>query len=204
MKIALAVIISYLIGSVNPAYIFGKLHGFDIRTRGSHNAGASNAKVCLGWKYFFLVCVIDISKAVVAVHLARYILGIEHDLSIACGAVAVMGHMFPFYLGFKGGKGFASYIGLALAINFKVFAIVMIVGVILALLTNYIVTATVTLCLSAPIISIINNYNPILIICLFVVSFTILFKHRVNAVKLLKKQEIGINGKPIGIKLLKD
>jgi len=204
MKIVLGIVLAYLIGSVNPAYIFGKLHGFDIRTRGSHNAGASNAKLLLGWKYFIMVCAYDISKAVIAVHLARYVLNLEPYIAYICGCVAVMGHMFPFYLQFIGGKGFASYIGLALCIDFKLFIIIMAVGLILALLTNYIVTATVTLSLALPIVSIIKNYEPALIIGLFVVSFTILFKHRVNAIRLLKGEEIGINGKPIGFKILTD
>ena len=66
MEYIFSVFLGYLLGSVNPAYIFGRLKGFDIRQRGSKSAGASNAKICLGWGYFIVTVIYDISKAYIS------------------------------------------------------------------------------------------------------------------------------------------
>ena len=112
MNLILSITLGYLIGSFNTAYVCGKLHGFDIRERGSHNAGASNAKLCLGWGYFFLVAIVDILKSIIAFYFIKLIFPSSDNielLSFIAALAAVIGHCFPFYLGFKGGKGFAEY-----------------------------------------------------------------------------------------------
>ena len=120
MNLILSITLGYLIGSFNTAYVCGKLHGFDIRERGSHNAGASNAKLCLGWGYFFLVAIVDILKSIIAFYFIKLIFPSSDNielLSFIAALAAVIGHCFPFYLGFKGGKGFATYIGLCFLID---------------------------------------------------------------------------------------
>ena len=70
-----AIIVGYLLGCVNPAYFLGKLHGFDIRTKGSYSAGASNAKITMGWPYFFIVLAYDLCKAALAVFIIGKLFG---------------------------------------------------------------------------------------------------------------------------------
>ena len=193
-------IFSYLLGSINPAYIFGRIKGFDIRERGSKNAGASNAKLCLGWKYFIICVIFDISKAIISILIIRYILLGNKLMEIVGGCFTIIGHCFPFYLNFKGGKGFASYIGLSLTINYKIFVIIMIIALILAIISNYIVTATMILSFSVPIVAYILKMSVNCIICLILMTTLIVFQHRSNFIKFIHNQEIGINGKTIGLK----
>ena len=202
MKIILSLIIAYLLGSVNPAYLICKQKGFDIRTKGTKNAGASNIKILLGWKYFFIVVVYDISKSVIAALISKYVFMVTYDWQIVAGCFAVLGHMYPFYLNFKGGKGFASYIGLAFYINWKLFLIIMAIGLIMSFITNWIVMATMTLSISMPTVAIVTGQSYISIIALLVISTIILVKHRDNYYRFLTKDETGINGKKTGINLL--
>ena len=201
MKHIFVSIISYLFGSINPAYIFGKMKGFDIRERGTGNAGASNAKICLGWKYFVICAAFDISKASMMVLAVRHLLEADELLQIISGCFVIIGHCFPFYLNFKGGKGFAAYIGLILAINWKIFAAITISALILSLICNYIVFATLILCIFVPIVAYISKMSYSCIISLFLISLLVLFQHRHNFTKFFHGEEIGINGKTIGIKI---
>lgn len=199
MEYVFSIFLGYLLGSVNPAYIFGRLKGFDIRQRGSRSAGASNAKLCLGWGYFIATVIYDISKAYISRLVVSKIWPSNTFLPVLAGVRAVLGHCFPFYLQFKGGKGFASFIGLSLYINFKYALIILIAGLVLSLILNYIVTATVIQTLGFPAFMIISGlYPPASCLAVCLASFVILSKHRANFLNLKSGEEIGINGKKIG------
>lgn len=202
MKMIAAILISYLLGSINPAYIIGRIKGFDIRTKGSLNAGASNAKVTMGLAYFFIVLFLDLTKIFASYFIAFYCLKIGRQDAIAASAFAVIGHIFPFYLNFKGGKGFAGYIALTLLIDWRFALVVVAVGLIVSFLANWIVCATIIVTLSTPIYYLISHPNDILtFIVLALVSTIILFKHKENFKRLAKKKEIGINGCYVGTKI---
>ena len=112
-------VIGYLIGSISPSYFLGKLKGINVKENGSGNLGASNTVVLFGWKAGIFVAIHDILKAILAIVIARVFF---HDVAYAseiAGVSCVVGHIFPFYLKFNGGKGFASYIGMMLALDFK-------------------------------------------------------------------------------------
>lgn len=204
MEYVLAIIIGYLLGSINPAYLFGKMKGFDIRERGSKNAGASNAKICLGWGYFIVVVAYDVLKSIIAVLLIRLIFKDAYLASIVAGLAAIIGHCYPFYLDFNGGKGFASYIGFSFIVDWKWCLIILFISLVLALLLNYIVVSTASMIIGFPIAIFILKASIAVVIIMAIGSLVVLWKHRINAVKFLSKQEIGINGKPIGISLLKN
>ena len=180
MEIILSILIGYALGCINPAYFFAKAKGFDIRTRGTKSAGASNAKTTMGWKYGIICAIYDISKSIIAMLI-----------------------IFPFYLNFKGGKGFAAYIGVVAFLNWKLALLLAIIGVSLSLITNWIVMATLTFTITFPIFNIVSHASIEVIIASTVVSLVILFKHAVNFKRILQKEEIGINGKNTGINLLK-
>lgn len=202
MEYAVAIIIGYLLGSINPAYICGRLKGFDIRERGSHNAGASNAKICLGWGYFILVVVYDICKSLISVLIVRLLFKGAYEASILAGCAAIIGHCYPFYLQFKGGKGFASYIGFSFIVNWKWCLIILACGMVMALILNYICVGTLSMSVGFPIAMILIKSSTLIIGFMALASAVVLWKHRVNVIKFLKKEEIGINGKMIGINLL--
>ena len=114
------VIVSYLLAAIPVGVLLGKLKGIDIRTVGSGNIGATNAIRALGPRLGSLVLMLDVAKAALPVILARqsFALGPEHHAGIAAVAMAaVLGHIFPVYLGFRGGKGVACGLGVFLAID---------------------------------------------------------------------------------------
>ena len=194
-----AAIIGYLLGTVNPAYLFGRMKGIDIRTVGSGNAGASNAKVVLGWKYFFMTAVYDVVKCAVAMGIAQYVLKGDATVTVAAGAAAIIGHCYPFYMGFRGGKGFASLIGLAAYINFPAALIVLLISIAAAFATNYIVTATMTFVIGVPIyLWFFMDTTMSVRVIMTLVSIMMTWRHRMNFARLLKGEEIGINGKSVG------
>ena len=96
-------LIGYLIGTINPSYIYGKIRGFDIRRRGSGNAGASNATTVLGKKVGVVCALCDILKAVLAYKLVQMLFPALPIAGMLSGIACVAGHIFPFWMGFKGG-----------------------------------------------------------------------------------------------------
>ena len=112
IKIILAIIIGYLLGSISPAYILGRLlKGIDIRRHGDTNAGATNTKKVLGFWPAVMVTIFDLSKGILALYIAQK-LGVPESWQYAAGFAAIIGHIFPFYLGFRGGQGMATTVGL--------------------------------------------------------------------------------------------
>ena len=144
IRYILVILLSYVLGCSNMALYLSKLRGVDMRKGGSGNLGASNAMILMGWKAGIIVAVHDIGKAVVAVVLAKHFCPGLPLIGAAAGVACVLGHMFPFYLRFRGGKGLASYLGMTIALNWKFALIVLAVVAIVTLITDYIVVGTVT------------------------------------------------------------
>lgn len=114
--LALSLLIGYLLGSVPPGYLLGRIvKGIDIRTAGNRGTGATNTYHLVGPVYGVLAALFDIAKGALAYLLAVRWLGMAPDLSIVAGLAAVIGHIFPFTLGFRGGKGMATLLGLMAA-----------------------------------------------------------------------------------------
>ncbi|MGN1399028.1 MAG: glycerol-3-phosphate acyltransferase [Erysipelotrichaceae bacterium] len=198
-----AILIGYTLGCINPAYFFAKAKGFDIRTKGTMSAGASNAKTTMGWKYGIICGIYDILKSVIAMLLVKLLVKDDLALISIAGCSAIIGHIFPFYLNFKGGKGFAAYIGMVAFLNWKPALILAVIGVSLSLITNWIVMATLTFTIGFPLYNLITASPIEMIAASLITSVIILLKHLVNFKRILQKEEIGINGKKTGIKLLK-
>ena len=137
LYIALALICAYLLGSIPSAYIVGRLRkGFDIRQVGSRNMGAMNVFYNVGALPGLVVLFLDISKGAAAVALAQWLVGSDIVIFIA-GAVAVLGHSFPVWLGFRGGKGGAPLIGVFIYLMPWGIPIGLAVFLILLLLTHF-------------------------------------------------------------------
>lgn len=188
---ALIVFLSYLLGCSNMALYVSKLKGVDMRAAGSRNLGASNAMVLMGWRFGVLVGIHDIGKAVLAVVLARHFGGELPFISAAAGVACVLGHIFPFYLRFKGGKGFASYLGMTLALNWRFALIVLLIVVLVTLISDYIVVGTVTTVLIVPAYMAFTG-SLLLSAILSLATVAILYKHRENFLRIYKGTEIGL------------
>jgi glycerol-3-phosphate acyltransferase PlsY len=191
MYYALVILLAYLLGSSNLSFYISKLKKIDIRQKGSQNLGASNAMLVFGWKHGIMVGIHDIGKAALAVILANHFFPNLPYIGAVAGIASVLGHIFPFYLKFKGGKGFASYIGMTFGLNWKLALVICLVIVLATLITDYIVVATTLTITIVPTYLGIATHSWILALILLVGTVVIIYKHRANYVRIAKGTEIG-------------
>ena len=186
-------IAGYLLGCVNAAYLVGKSKGFDIRKKGSNNPGASNAAITMGFKVGVLVALWDILKAAIVVFVAKMIFPDDVLIGTVAGVGCVLGHMFPVFMGFKGGKGFASFMGMMLTSNWKAFLIIGIIAVIITVITDYIALATLTTVIIYPLYIIFSTGEYLIPLVIAVASLAMVFKHLINIKRILEGSEIGLS-----------
>ncbi len=189
---SLAVLAGYLVGCSNMAYYIAKLNKVDMRAGGSGNLGASNTTVLLGWKAGIAVALHDILKATLAVLALELLFPNAEFVGAVAGVSCVLGHIFPFWLKFKGGKGFASFLGMTLALNWKFALMVMLAVLLVTLITDYIVCGTFTAIVAVPVYLGIARHSLILALILAVATVTIFFKHRENIPRMIKGTELGL------------
>lgn len=137
----LCIIIGYFFGIIQTGFIYGKLNHIDIRNHGSGNAGATNALRTLGWRAGVTTFVGDVLKAILAITLVRFIFK-DNDMAqlyaMYTGLGVVLGHNYPFYLKFKGGKGIASTVGLIFAIDPLIGITIIAIFLIIFFATKYV------------------------------------------------------------------
>lgn len=192
MAYLISIGLGYLLGSSNLAYWLAKWNNVDFRKGGSGNLGASNTTILLGWKAGVLVGIHDIGKAVLAVLLAKLLFPGQEYVGAAAGVSAVLGHVFPFYLRFKGGKGLASFLGMVAALNWKVGLVIAALLVLITLVTDFISLGTLTVSVAAPVGFFLITGRVILPLILAVASVVLIFKHIENIHRLLNRTEIGL------------
>lgn len=191
MGYVIVILAAYLLGCSNMAVYLAKLKNVDL-TKGSGNPGTSNATILMGWNAGVIVGIHDIGKAALAVILAELIFPDLKYVGAAAGVACILGHIFPFYMGFRGGKGFASYLGMTLALNWKFALIILIIVGIVTVVTDYIVVGTVTTVVLVPVVMGILTQSAILAIILCAATVVILYKHRENFARLRNGTEIGL------------
>lgn len=193
MQYLVSVILGYLLGCSNMALYLSKINRVDVRQGGSGNLGASNVTMQLGWGAGVLTAVHDIGKSVLAVVLARLLFPETALVGALAGVASVLGHIFPFYLKFKGGKGFASYLGMILALNWKFALVILILVAVVTIITDYIVAGTTLTILASPVyLGLTGGWLLAAILC--VATAVILYKHRINYVRIVKGTEPGLRG----------
>ena len=190
MQYILVIILSYLLGCSNMATYIAAVKKVDLSAGGSGNPGASNAVILMGWGAGVLTAVHDIGKAALAVILARLVFPDLPHIGAAAGVASVLGHIYPFWMKFKGGKGFASYLGMTIALHWKFAIAVLVLVVVVTLVTDYIVAATTTTIVVVPIGLGVLTQSLILPLILLVASAVIAWKHRENYVRMMSGTEI--------------
>lgn len=191
MKYISIILLGYLLGCSSMAWYLAKLAKADLRSGGSGNLGASNAVVLLGWKAGVLTALHDIGKAVLAVLIARWLLPGSDFAGAAAGVACVLGHIFPFWLKFKGGKGFASFWGMTLALNWRLALVLCAAVIVVTVITDYVVCGTLTTVISVPVYIGFTRGLPLaLILC--IATAVILWKHRENYPRMRNGTEIGL------------
>lgn len=192
MGYIIVILVGYLLGSSNMALYLSKLKKIDARSGGSGNLGASNATLLMGWWAGILVAVHDIGKSALAVILAKLFFPELPYIGAVAGVASVLGHIYPFYLKFQGGKGFASYLGMTLALNWKFALVIMALVVVVTLVTDYIVVGTTLTIVSTPAYLGWTSGSLVLVLILCIATAAIVYKHRMNYVRIWKGTEIGL------------
>lgn len=190
MSYVLCILLSYLIGTINPAYIFSKIRGFDIRQKGSGNAGASNVLIVLGKAWGVLCAVLDIAKAMLAIHLCHMLFpSLAYGFTVS-GVFCVIGHIFPFYMKFKGGKGLACIGGMVLRYDPFVFLAMLWLEGVLVLVTNYICFVPMTAVILFPVIYGVMEKDLIGALILCVLIPVVFYKHKENLKRIKNGTEL--------------
>ena len=199
MQIMFNIILSYLIGSISGSMLFGKLYGIDIRTMGSGNAGGTNAFRSVGPIFAFGVVIIDILKGIIAVLFISKLkfysimpLEISEYLQIICGVAAVLGHVYPIYYKFKGGKGAGTLIGIIGVLFPESISYALLSWFIVLIFTGFVGLGTI---IASIVLVITTHYiypggiqTPFgifaLLMCIFIV-----FTHRSNIYRMMQGKE---------------
>ncbi len=191
------IILAYLIGSIPTAVWLGKhFYNVDVREFGSGNAGATNTFRVLGKKAGIPVLIIDILKGSLAVALAYFSSLTIHNndfinLQLGLGVSALLGHIFPVFAGFRGGKGVATILGIVICILPLASVLSLIVFLIVLFSSKIVSLSSMLAGIAFPIILIVglSNTNPILTGFSITVAVLLVITHRKNIVRLLNKQE---------------
>ncbi|MTI69908.1 MAG: glycerol-3-phosphate 1-O-acyltransferase PlsY [Firmicutes bacterium] len=195
-KLIILILVSYFLGNISTSYILGRIiEKKDIRNHGSKNAGATNALRVFGVKLAASTFLGDALKGVVAVIIGNYILGYSGML---IGAIfAVIGHNWPVFLKFKGGKGIATTIGVVLAINPLLAIISIVIGLIIIIKTKYVSLGSIIAMSILPLISLIvvRPFDEKFLIFTLILSIMAVYRHKTNIERLVKGLESKIGEK---------
>lgn len=202
MGLLIYFLLSYLIGSLSWSYIFSRvLWNEDIRTKGSGNAGTSNMIINHGWKLGLLVFFLDFMKGFIVVYIIKYLdfLNISYErllfIQVIAGIFVVLGHIYPVYFNFKGGKGTATGVGIVLGINPLLGAITGIFILIVSFMTKYIAIGGILFWLFNSIGFYIIYKNIAISLIFLLMFFFSAYLHRRNISRILKGEEIYIKKK---------
>lgn len=192
MDTATCIMLGYLLGSINPAALLSKLKNVNFRNQGTGNLGASNTLLLLGKGYGALVMAFDIFKAWFSAKLARTLFPQLVLAGLIASAAAVVGHVFPFYLKFHGGKGLAAFGGMVLAYNPPIFLFLLILCIVLMLIVNYSWVMPITAGFLFPILAAFHSRDLVVTLICTAASVLILVKHWSNIDKARRGDEIKI------------
>lgn len=199
-----ALVVGYLLGTFQTGYIYGKAHGIDVREHGSGNSGTTNTLRTLGWKAGAVTFAGDLFKAIAAVLIFYFIYRNTYPQAVKCielyaGFGAVLGHNFPFYLKFKGGKGIACTSGVILAVCPVAAPICLVLFIAAVAITRYVSLGSILVVLAFLIQSVIFNHMGLLgVDGTYVIEFDILvacftamaiWRHRANIKRLMNGTE---------------
>ena len=192
-KLAVCVLGGYLLGSVSPSYLIGKLRGYDVRRSGSGNAGASNTVIMAGKLAGLFVALLDILKAAAAWWICAALFPEIPYAGQVGGVACLLGHIYPVFLHFRGGKGLACLGGLALAISPLTLLILFGVALLLGVITNYVCIVAVVMSVVVPLYYWYVTGFTLGAIVLAVPIIPIFCKHLVNFRRIREGKELRLS-----------
>ena len=191
MNAVICILLGYLVGTINPSYLLGRLKGVDIRKKGSGNAGGSNALILFGKTAGVLCSLFDIFKAFFVIRLTEALFPdfpLVFPLTVCS---VILGHIFPFYyMKFRGGKGLACLGGAILAFDWRVFLILLAVEIAVVFLTDYICFVPTTGSLIFLVVYGIRTHDVPGVLLLAVAAAAIWYRHIVNFKKIKNGTEM--------------
>ncbi|HOO67074.1 MAG: glycerol-3-phosphate 1-O-acyltransferase PlsY [Bacteroidales bacterium] len=194
----IALVLAYLAGSIPSAVWAGKLfHGIDVREHGSGNAGATNTMRVLGWKTGIPVLIFDLFKGWLAAMLPEFLQAAPEGsetlmiLQIACGLAAIIGHVFPLFAGFRGGKGVATTFGVLLALHPLLTLTCAGIFLLVLLASGYVSLGSMTAVAMFPILLVTLFRTPSVWLIVFstIVAVAVIITHKKNIKRLLRGEE---------------
>jgi glycerol-3-phosphate acyltransferase PlsY len=199
LELGLKTLLAYLLGTLLGSLILGRLKGVDIRSMGSGNAGATNAMRTQGKAFGALVLLVDVLKGVVAVSwLPGLVLpGVDADpgisrewLRLACGFAVILGHVYPVWFGFRGGKGVATVVGVVGALEPRLLLPLIVCWFAVVLLTGYVGLASMLAGVGLVIAAYLeaSDNTPLLVFCIGVTAFVV-YTHRGNIARMMAGTE---------------
>ncbi len=195
----LLLILSYLIGCLNTSILYSKLsYNKDIRTQGSGNAGATNMLRSFGKKSAAITFLGDVLKVVIAVGIAWIVYRDEQQVQLIkaiMGLACVIGHCFPVFFRFKGGKGIASGSACILMLDWRVFIVAIALFALIVWVTRYVSLGSIIAALSYPIGLLICGFDVSVIVVAFLTTAMVLYRHNKNIIALFKGTERKIGAK---------
>lgn len=192
MEIVLSGLIGYVLGSLSPSALFARLKNKDLRKEGTGNLGATNTMLVMGKKFGVLVMIFDILKAFVAVKLAKILFPRYAFAGVIAGGCAVVGHIYPFYLRFKGGKGLASFGGFILGVDPKIFGCLLVIALASALVANCTVAIPISAAVLFPVFYWFG-YGDVAGLCIVLaVCLLLILNHIPNVFRILRGDDIKV------------
>lgn len=190
MQEILLILLCYVIGSVPFSYIFGRyLGGVDIRSKGSGNVGATNVLRNLGIKIALLAFIGDVLKGFLAAWIA-FAFG-SPILYFFCPAAAMLGHCYPVFLKFKGGKAVATAGGIVLYISPLIFLILIAIFLITVIFSRYVSLGSLIVCVTLPFLALLFHYRVEILLLYIFAALLVLYRHKENILRL----KLGIESK---------
>jgi glycerol-3-phosphate acyltransferase PlsY len=199
LELGVKLLIAYLLGTVLGSLILGRVRGVDIRNMGSGNAGATNALRTQGKWFALLVLLIDVAKGAIAVLWlpTATLPGVAIDpqlprewLTLGCGCAVIIGHVYPVWFSFRGGKGAATVVGVIAAVELRLLLPLLVSWFVVLVLTGYVGLASMLsgVALIAAVVVLEPNNAPLLIFCTAITLFVI-YTHRSNIARMRSGQE---------------
>jgi len=181
--ILISAVIGYGLGQLSPAAFLSKIKKVDLRKTGTGNLGATNASIVFGKFYGVLVLLFDVFKAFFAIKLAKLIAPDFAYAGLVAGCFAVIGHIYPVFLHFRGGKGVATFAGMVLAYDIRVVLVLLLIAAVLMLWTDTGHYGPVSAAVLFPLWLWIRVRNIVVFGCVAVVGGLIVYKHKENFAK---------------------
>lgn len=190
MNVAVAVVAGYLLGSISFSYLIAKrVAGIDIRKHGSGNAGATNTLRILGKGPGILVLLLDAVKGIAAVLLAMWFTGGNHTAMALAGVASIIGHNWPIFFGFRGGKGVATTLGVMASLSFVAFLWSALATILVIFITRYVSLGSLVFLALIPILMYVFGDPAEFIVMALIVAVLGYVKHRENIVRLIQGKE---------------